>query len=457
MASYDVPNISFGGLATGLDTGAIIQALLGVKRVSINRMEVNKSIAQDKITSFNAFQTHLKALESAANDLKNEYEFDLFTTSTSQEGILTATASSGATPGNYSIEVIDLAQFEQEASGNFADKDTTTFGTGVLTLNVAGTVTNITIEEGQDTLQALAEAINASEAEVSASVINDGTGTPYRLVLTGDNTGEANTIAVDASGLVGGDTTLGAFSEIQTASDAHLKLNGLDIQRDSNTITDAVAGITLNLTGTTQAGSPVALTVTRDAAAIKDKIQVFADAYNKVMKFINEQKTYNEDKESGGLLMGESLLTRVQSSLHSILIPDAWDDTPGAPGIQMLAQIGVAFENDGTLKVDAAALESAISENFDEVKNLFIDEDNGLGTMMQSSVYEYTKVDGFIDNTKSSQEKMIDDFEDQILRAEDRLDTYEANLLRKFAALESIMSGLQAQQSFLAYQTGGSY
>jgi flagellar hook-associated protein 2 len=219
----------------------------------------------------------------------------------------------------------------------------------------------------------------------------------------------------------------------------------------------AVAGITLNLTGTTLSGAPLALTVTRDAAAIKDKVQAFADAYNKVMEFINEQKTYNEDKKSGGLLMGESLLTRVQSSLHSILIPDGWNNGPGAPEIQMLAQIGVNFENDGTLKVDAAALESAISENFDDVKSLFIDETNGLGVLMQSSVYEYTKVDGFIDNTKSSQERIIDDIEDQILRAEERLDTYEANLLKKFAALESLMSGLQAQQSFLAYQTRGSY
>ncbi|MHC4945982.1 MAG: flagellar filament capping protein FliD, partial [Planctomycetota bacterium] len=369
MSSFDIPSISFSGLSTGLDTNAIIASLVEVRRLPIYLLQSQISDYQNRIDKYDSFKTKLKSFETAAENLKDEDDFKAFSTSLSEEGILNASASSSATPGAYTIEVTDLATFEQEASGNFSDKDAS-FGSGTISIDVGGTITDVTIDAGSDTLDDIAAAINASDAEVTASVINDGSATPYRLVITGDNTGEDYTVDIDASGLSGGTETLGSFSELQSASDAHFKINGITMQRSSNQVSDAIEGLSLTLTGSNP-GNPVTLSVERDTSAIKTKITDFVAAYNAVITFINNENKFNESTESGGVLQGDSTLLRIQQAIQSIFIPSKWDNDPGAPDIQVLAQIGIEFENDGTFKTTATELEEAINDHFDDVVRLF--------------------------------------------------------------------------------------
>ncbi|MFH2000032.1 MAG: flagellar filament capping protein FliD, partial [Planctomycetota bacterium] len=137
--------------------------------------------------------------------------------------------------------------------------------------------------------------------------------------------------------------------------------------------------------------------------------------------------------------------------LHSIFIPTHWDSDPDAPEIQILSQMGISFENNGTLTMTDVDVVSAIEDNFDEVKNLFTTTGTGFARQVDTFLEDYTKYEGFLDSKKHSFEDIVKDFDKQIVKAEARLDSYEAMLIKKYAALESLMSGLQAQQSVLTY------
>lgn len=457
MSSFDIPSISFSGLATGLDTSSIIASLVAVKRMPIYLLENQKSDYQSKIDYYERFKDKLDDLENAAEDLKDPSDFNLFKTTMNTEGYLTASASSTAMPGTYNIQITDLATFEQEASGNFSDK-TSSLGSGTITLNVGGTETEVTIEDGDDTLNGIVAAINDSDAEVTASIINDGSDTPYRLVITGNDTGEDNTISISTTGLSG----LGSFTELQGASDAHFEINNISMQSDSNTVTGAVQGLNLKLTGATEADSPVIVTVDRDSEEIKSEITDFINAYNDVMSFINTQSTYNDSSESGGVLMGESMLQRMQISLSSIFIPSDYDADPGAPDIQILADIGITLDSDSTFSIDGSELLESIDENFDDVVRLFTSTDEGdsgnelgFAVRMDTFLNDYTKLEGIIDTKTGGYEEIIRNLETQINGAEGRLEDYESGLVKKYAALEQLMSGLNSQQSIL-YSFGSS-
>jgi len=436
-----------------MDTNAIIQSLMTLKQVPISMMESNKDDYESKISKFDTFKSYLESFQSSADALKDTSDFNVFTASSTDENKLTGSASSTATPGSYNIEISSLATFESEASKNFAAKDTSDFGTGTLTITVNETDTDVTIDSENNTLEGIAEAINETDAEVTATVINDGTGTPYRLVITGDNTGSDETITLDETGLTGGSDTLD-FTQLQAASNSEFTINGLEMERATNSVNDAASGLTFELKDTTAINDPVVLTVAQDTSAIKEKIESFASNYNTLINFINEQNTYNETTETGGVLMGESLLRMVQSSVQSILTP-SWDTGGDAPEIQILAQLGITFEDDGTLTVNSAELETAINENFEDVKGMF--SDSGLADQIDTLLEGYTKFQGMCDSKNEHLEDIVDDLEDQIARAEDQLDNYEASLIKKFAALESTMSILQSQQSFLYNQQIQSY
>lgn len=456
-SSYDIPQISFGGLASGLDSNAIIDALVNVQRAqTVNSLERQKQVYETRISAYSSFKTLLEKYQDAADALKSASDFNVFSTTLSDDSYFSATADSDATPGAYTVEISTLAKFEQEGSASFADKDAS-FGTGIFSITVGGVQTNITIEEGQDTLEQIASAINASDAEVTASVIDDGgahagnSATPYRLIITGDNSGATNTITVDGSGLTGGDESLATWTdEIQTASDASFSINGIPFLRESNTITDAIDGLNLTLEGT-NSGSPVTLTVGRDTETLKENIKSFVDTYNEVVKFINKHSTYNESNESGGALMGDSMLTRIQSKLHAIFIPDKWDDDPNAPEIQILAQMGIEFENNSTLSMSDSEVETAIEDNFDDIVDLFTASDIGFAVSVDDFLEYYTQYGGMLDERKDSYEEIVRDYDDQIADAEARLEAYEAQLINKYANLESLMSTLQSQQSVLGY------
>jgi flagellar hook-associated protein 2 len=355
--------ISFSGLATGLDTKAIIDALVGVRRKPILLLEARKSDFNAVKTQFETFRAKLGALRDAADALRQGDEFLAFSAASSVPEVLGVSADGSASASSFTVTVNALAQGEVEVSQGYADFDATSVGTGTLSISVAGTAHDIAIASGADTLEGVAEAINDAEIGVSATIVNTGTGTaPYQLVLSADETGAENTIVVAGGGLSGGAQAL-SFTQTQAGTNASLSVNGVTVQRSTNVIDDVVSGVTFTLLST----GASTVTLNPDTEAMKSRVQTYVNAHNELIDFVNGQLTVDEDAEQAGALSGELLVRTVTSNLLSL---HARSGFPGG-SLSTLSQAGVELTKDGKLAFDGDTFDAAADENLEDLVALF--------------------------------------------------------------------------------------
>ncbi len=478
------------GIVSGLDTTKIIQSILKYDQAKIDQIKQEQASKTNMLTTWQSINALLLGVKTSATSLHTNATWQTRSVSSSNENILTATASGSATPGTYSLTVSALAQNHQVASQGFADVNQTRIGTGTLDLRLGnGATTTITIDASHDTLQGLADAINNAGAGVTASIINDGSSlNPYRLIIQANDTGLANTIHL-TNNLTGGDKTpdfanthiddvetdtnnssaytgtatssgtytgssntrymieimnsgavgsatfkfstdggvtwddnggagyatsttgttfdkgvaiafsdSGTLSEgdrfyidtfvptIQQPADAQLTLGStagggapLTVTSSSNTVTDLVPGVTLNLLSADTA-SPVTVTVANDTSAIEDAIRGFVDAYNKAIGAINDQFKYDPDTGEGGILMGDTTLMTIQGTLRDLMV----NTVPGLPSsMNALSALGITMTDTGTLAIDGSKLSDALANNFSAVESLFKDSGESDNTGIQ--------------------------------------------------------------------------
>jgi flagellar hook-associated protein 2 len=441
--------ISFGGLASGLDTKAIIAALMAVERRPITALEQKKTSFQKQKDLFGKFEDLLGKLKTAADVLRKADRFLDFKASVDVDKHLAATASTSAAPGSYDIVVNSLAKAETSTSLGKADKSTTTFGAGNLKFTVDGNDWLVGIDNTNNTLEGIAAAINATPGlkdAVHATVLDTGSGaTPYKLVITGRQTGAENAITIAADDA---DPTLTALAneldanQTQAATDAVLTINNVQITRASNVISDAIAGVTLTLKG----ADPLAttkLTVATDVTKTAEKVKAFVDAYNAVVDFVVEQNKTDAKGLATNPLFGDSTLNLVRDQLRGIVGGSV--DT-GDAGVALLAQIGITADTKGKLTFNQAKFEEPLTTKEQYVKALFSHATGGIATRVHAAVDKHVDpVDGLLKTRKSGYDAKIKQATDQIARTEARLVTHEAALVRKFSALEQTLSRLQSQ------------
>ncbi|HCA10669.1 MAG TPA: flagellar cap protein FliD, partial [Marinobacter adhaerens] len=307
-----------------------------------------------------------------------------FSASSSNEGIGVSVDSTKASRGTYSVEVTSLAGAQALASRDvFADRDATSVGQGTLTLNVGDKTTNLAIDSSNDTLQGLANAINDSDAGVSAGVIDTGNG--FQLVLSADETGTANAVSISVSGDTGGTDTdnqgLSRFAfntgmdtdaglqETIAASDAVMKINGVEVTRSTNSFENVIDGLTFDITET---GSST-IKVQQDLGAVADRVQGFVDKFNSLQSTIDSLAGFNAEAGVGSLLTGDSTVRSIQNQLRQVL-------TRVVPGlenssIRSRADVGITtnFETGG-LEFDRARFEEQLKNNPDDVTALFAEQ-----------------------------------------------------------------------------------
>lgn len=441
--------INFSGLATGLDTKAIIQALMAVERRPITALEKKKKSLQGERNLFGTLETKLRELETKANALKTASSFLEYKTALDKEEFLSASASTAASAGSYDIEVVDLAKGQVSTTLGKSDKDATTYGTGTFAIQFAeGAPLTITIGSADQTLEGIARAINSQgQGKVTAQVLDTGAGTNrYQLVVNSKDTGakSAFTFLPDtvSPGLDGLLTELNA-NKTTTASDAHIKVNGISVYRASNSIGDAIAGVTLNLKGKNTAGQTTKLTVSTDTSAVATKVKEFVDAYNAVVDFAKEQNVLGEDNKPKSALFGDSTLATIRSQLRGIA--GSTFDT-GDQAFAMLAQVGVKSDRDGKLTFEQAKFEEAVGKSERAVRALFTDTTSGISVRIASTIKTLTDaVDGVIKARRDGYDRLIQSADRQIAQGERRLESYEKYLTNKFAAMENLVSRLNAQ------------
>lgn len=389
--------ITSTGLGSGLDINGLVKQLLTAESQPLKQLNTKETAYQAKLTAYGTVKSALSSFQSAVTGLESASSFQAVAATSGDSSVYTAKAGTGAVPGTYSIEVTDIAQSQKVITGAFASLNdvvgtgSLTFqfgsdnGAGVFTANGTKSAKNITIDEAHSSLSGVRDAINAADIGVSATIINDGTG--YRLSLTSTDTGADNSLkitvgsdgdgnnldntglsqlAYDPAGTLGNGRNL---TQTVAAQDATLNVDGLiGIKKSSNTITDLIEGVTLNLSQKSAPGVSSTLTVANDPSSVQTMVQKFVNAYNDLKNTLGDVASYDPNTQKGGVLLGDSTILTLQRQLRSLLT----SEVPGlSGGHQQLTNIGVSFQKDGTLSLDGKKLEAALNTNAKDVAGLF--------------------------------------------------------------------------------------
>jgi len=444
-----------GGIMSGLDTNTLIQQLVNIERQPIVQLQRRQSDYNMQISRFGELSAKLADLKSAMAAIDSRDELLSLTASSTDESKLRVKATGDAGPGSYELTVTQLARAEKDRSAAFGS-DLDVVRAGTLTVQVKdGDPVDVTIAEGAS-LRDVVEAINASDAEVSASIVNDGT--QSYLFLTSLETGhsiggdadDAIVLTETYTGTHGADLQ---FAQLQQARNARFTVDGLTVEKQTNVVTDVVDGVRFELLGETDAETPqVGVTVVPDTAAVKERFQAFVDAYNGVMSVIERESRLEAGTKRTDRLAGDPVLARIRSQLQGIVASNI-EDATGAH--DSLASVGIRTQSGGSLTLNAKALGDALDADFLGVASVLIRDTTGVAARLTAAIDVFTDPhDGAIKLRKDGIQRSLALVDDQIAAAERRVGSYEQSLVRQFTALESMMSQFQTQGSYLASALG---
>ena len=452
--------------SSGLDVNSIVSQLMAVERQPIAKLDRKEASYQAKLSAYGSVKGAVASFQTAVQGLNSTSRFQAIKATPSDTTVFSASASSIAVAGSYSLEVTSLAQAQKliaagqtsstaaigaaatttvtfdfgTITGNTFNATTGKYGTalsGVSTTDLSPNITvdstsnlavgaaisgtgipagatiasitdathfvisaaatatgnpvdvqadatfassgsgikNITIDSSNNSLQGIRDAINAAKIGVTATIINDGGASPYRLALSSDSNGASSSMKISVSG----DAAVGALlahdpanstgqnlSETVTAQNAVFKVNGVAVSKASNTVSDVVQGVTLTLNKVTT--TPASLTVARDTGAVSSSIAGFVKAYNDLAATLKNVSAYDAASKQAAILQGDSTVRSLQAQLRGILNTSVVG-TSGA--LTTLYDVGVSFQKDGTLAVNQTKLDSAIAGNFSDIAGLF--------------------------------------------------------------------------------------
>ncbi len=463
--------LTASGVGSGLDVKSLISQLMAVEQRPLMLLAQKEAAFQAQLTSLGSVQGSLSSLQSAAQALVSAGTAS-YSTSVSDSTVLTAAADSTALGGSYSLTVTQLAQVQKLVSPAPGQASlSAAIGTGAATTvtvtlgTISGTPVNgqyasagftpdpaktpvtLSIDSSNNTLAGIRDAINAANAGVTASIINDGSGSPYRLALTSNATGAANSMRLSVSGdaaigsLLGYDPSAPSqnLNEIQTAQDAKLAVDGVNITSTTNSVAGAIQGVTLNLAKAPTL-SPVTVTVQRDTSKLTSALGALVNAYNSANKAIAGATA------KGATLQGDWAVLGLQRQVRAIL--GSAQTSGGA--YTTLSQLGVGFQKDGSLALDSAKLSTALSANVGDVSALAA----AIGNAVKNAADDMLGPTGPITNETTGINRSIQDIGSQRIDIQSRLGATQARYQAQFTALDTLLASMNSSSSFLTQQLG---
>ena len=405
-----------------------------------------------QISAVGTLKSALSTFQSSLAALDTPSAFGTQAASSSDPTAFTATAGSDATLGSYSVSVTQLAQAQQLVSSAFTGGSSATVGTGTLQLSLGGTSFTVTINDTDNTVAGIAGAINSATGNpgIEASVVTGTDGA--HLVLTSTLTGASNTIQVAETDTGGGLSQVtygtgntGNYTEPtgSTPQDAEFSVAGVPYTSASNTVTDALSGITLNLVGTTT--SPATLNVATDTSSTETNVATFVAAYNTMQQALASLGSYDSTTSTAGPLMGNPLLLGIQNELQSALYSIV---NTGSTSYNSLASVGITTNSDGSLSLNQDTLAAALSSNFSAVSSLFSGT-SGVATSLNSQINADLDSGGPIASTSQtlvSQENALTQQSDQL---QQQMTALSASLTQQYSSLNTLLSSLQTTSSYL--------
>lgn len=460
--------ISSAGIGSGLDVSGLVSQLMSLEQRPLTLLAQKEAGVQAKISAYGSIKGALSSIQSAATALSNAATFTARKAAIGNADVATVAGTQTAVAGNYTLEVNTLAESQVVASGQFAGT-TASVGSGTLTIQLgkydAGAFTanpdkaavNITIGSDAMTLADVRDAINDADAGVTASLVNDGTG--HRLVLRSVDGGTENTVKITATDDDGNNTDdaglsrliydastggTSRLSQMIPASDATLTVNGIAITSSTNTLTDAIEGVTLSLKKT-NVGSPTVVSVTNDTSVARSGVERLVKAYNDALGVIKTQTNYNTETNKAATLNGESTMLALRNRLSALV------GTSIAPGLN-LSVIGVSVEKDGKLAIDSTKLTAALDNG--NVEKLFrgFDDVKGMGSRLTSLMDDMIDAGGLISSRTEGLTAAAKAYQKRADAMSDRLLTIEARYRKQFSALDTLISNMTATSNYLTQQ-----
>jgi flagellar hook-associated protein 2 len=400
-----VSSITSTGIGSGLDVTTIISKLMAVESLPLQTMQQQQSSYQTDLTAFGTLSSALSTFQSSLTNLSNPATFTTLTAASSSSGVASASVNSSAIAGNYNLNVTQLAQGQTISSAGQVSS-TAAIGSGTSTTvtfqfgSVTGTATggtfsgatytpdttqsigSITINSSNNSLQGIASAINSANIGVNASIVGDGSATPYHLVLSSANTGSNSTLKITATGdpalqnLLNYDPSgTQNFTQLTASQNANVTVNGIAVTSSSNTISNSVQGVTF----TASSIGTASINVAPNTTAVTSGINSLISSYNNLNSTIAQLTAYNATTKQGGPLLGDPTIRALQNQIRSI-----FNSTVGGSGSSLnnLTQVGITLNSDGSLSLNSSKLQSAMSSNFSGVGTLF----SSLGTTTDSLV-----------------------------------------------------------------------
>ncbi len=460
--------ISFSGLASGIDSSALIKATLDQERaVRLTPLQSKIQTYKDTNDAYGKLKELLARLNTAANKFRQVGGGAVAkSASSSDETIATGIATGGATNGTYAINVSQLAR-----AATFSFNDRFSSATAVINSSInngapaADRRVSVQVGTGADqetvdidltsttTISDFVSQFNSTSTKATAAVINVGTSASpsYAISIRSNNQGTSQgnlAISVGSEVTSAGSGAFGA-STITQALDAEFTLSGISgtISKASNSISDVVPGLTFNLIATGSA----TISVNDDKSATSSKMQEFVDAYNALLSFIKDNDLVSQEQDGGnikntfGPLSGTSLDENLVSALRSAFTSSSITGHTA----NTLADLGLATQRDGTLKFDSSSLSSALSNDSEGVEEILGRLGESLGSV-DGTIAQYTRFNGLIDGAKNSNTDEISRLNQRIADVEKGLQAQEQSLTARFARLESLIGNLSSQQNSLA-------
>ncbi|MBC7454175.1 MAG: flagellar filament capping protein FliD [Massilia sp.] len=389
--------LSSAGIGSNLDVEGIITKLMSVERQPLTKLARQEASYQAKLSGFGTLKGALSQFQTAVRGLADVSKFQGVSVSAADATIATASATSSAAAGTYALKVTQLAQAQKLVAAGTAS-DIAPVGKGVISIDF-GTITGgtnsagkyagatfasagsgvktIVIDDSNNSLAGIRDAINKAAIGVTATIVNDGGSSPYRLALTSQKTGEAASMKISVadtapgnglSGLLANDPAgVQSMAQTSAAQNAQLTIDGIAVSKASNAISDVIGGVTLNLLKTNP-DTATAITIARDTASVTTAVNTFVKAYNDISQNLRDAGAYNAATKTAAILNGEASVRAIQTQVRTILTSSV---AGGASAFSRLSEIGVTLQKDGLLAVDNTKLSSAMSTNFSDFAGLF--------------------------------------------------------------------------------------
>ncbi|MBK1734847.1 hypothetical protein CKO15_05995 [Halorhodospira abdelmalekii] len=449
-------------VGTGIDTRKMVQDLIRAERAPTDkRLERREEELREQISALGQVRATVGEFREGIGRLADASAYSGIDTDSTHSDVARVRAEEGAPPGDYDVEVLQLAQGQRiaTATGVFAESSDP-IGTGRLIITDGqGREQIVHIGEEQSTLLGIRDAINEQAEGLRASIVDDGAGP--RLAIATEGTGEANAIQQiraeqsadedegDLSLLQfgvaagGGQQGVGAFEQVQAATDAQAVIDGMVITRPENTIEGAIEGVTLEFGGEGR----TRVSVREQTGLIEENIQALIETYNQVRGQINQLTAYNPDADEAAPLQGDPSVSNISSRLSRALTEPV-AALAGQP-LRALGDLGVRTNRDGTLDLDSEQLQRMAGAHPELVTQLMTDPEHGVMGRLDGVLDEVAGRGGVLSMRTDGLESRLERIDSDRERLDRRMERREEQLRSQFSRMDQRVAEMNRTSEFI--------